>query len=354
MTGRRVRLALLSLALVTAALGSVGAKGRTPRDVIVVLNKSDNTASVLDAKTGDSLATIPVGVGPHEAEVLPGGRVVVVSNYGTREVPGRTLSLIDLQNLAPAGTIPLPAGARPHGLKALSAERLLVTAEGLKEILVAEPLKRHLIQRIPLGREVSHMVAAPSTGLTAWVANIGSGSVTAIDPASGAVLAEIPTGAGAEGIDVRPDGAEVWVVNREANTISIIDAARRAVVATLPVSDFPIRVKFTPDGNRALVSCAKSGDVAIFSVGQRREISRIPMEREAVAGAGGRLLAGRMGKSSAPVGLLVAPDGRRAWVSCTDADVVAVLDLETLKIVARWKAGREPDGLAGAFAASSR
>ena len=352
MSGGRGRLVLLSCALLAGALASGGAKGRPPRDVIVVLNKSDNTASVLDAKTGDSLATIPVGVAPHEAEVLPGGRVVVVSNYGTRESPGRTLSLIDLQNLAPAGTIPLPAGARPHGLKALSADRLLVTAEGLKEVFVAEPLKRRLVKTIPLGREVSHMVAAPSTGLTAWVANIGSGSVTEVDPVSGEVLAEIPTGAGAEGIDVRPDGAEVWVANREANTISVIDAARRAVVATLPASEFPIRVKFTPDGRRALVSCAKSGDVAVFSVGQRREIARIAMGGEAVARTDGRLLAGRLGKSPAPVGLFIAPDGRRAWVSCTDADVVAVLDLETLKVVGRWKAGREPDGLAGAFPAS--
>ncbi len=344
----------LSFVFVVAALASLGAKPLTPRDVIVVLNKTDNTASVLDAKTGDPVATIPVGVGPHEAEVLPGGRVVVVSNYGTRDAPGRTLSILDLKNMAPAGTVALPAGARPHGLKALSSDRLLVTAEGLKEVLVAEPRKRRLVLRIPLGREVSHMVAAPSTGLTAWVANIGSGSVTEVDPTSGEVLAEIPTGAGAEGIDVRPDGAEVWVVNREANSISVIDTARRVVVATLPAADFPIRVKFTPDGRRALVSCAKSGDVAIFSVAERREIGRIAMGVEAVAGTSGRLLADRVGKSSAPVGLLIAPDGRRAWVSCTDADVVAVLDLDTLKVVARWKAGREPDGLAGAFGISPR
>ncbi|MEP6768694.1 MAG: beta-propeller fold lactonase family protein [Acidobacteriota bacterium] len=343
---------LLAVATVLAALAATGAKPLTPRDVLVVLNKTDNTASILDAKTGDSLATIPVGVGPHEAEVLPGGRVVVVSNYGTREKPGRTLSVIDLQNLAPAGTVPLPEGARPHGLKALSANRLLVTAEGLKELLVAEPLKRRLVGRIPIGREVSHMVAAPSSGLTAWVANIGSGSVTAVDPASGKVIAEIPTGPGAEGIDVRPDGAEVWVVNREANTISVIDAARRDVVATIPASDFPIRVKFTPDGRRALVSCARSGDVAVFSVSERREIGRISMDAAPETGADGRPRAGRLQKSSAPVGLLIAPDGRRAWVSCTEADEVAVLDLDALKVVARWKAGREPDGLAGAFVPS--
>ena len=52
--------------------------------------------------------------------------------------------------------------------------------------------------------------------------------------------------------------------------------------------------------------------------------------------------------------LLIAPDGRRAWVSCTEADVVAVLDLAALTVVGRWKAGREPDGLAGAFVPTPR
>jgi YVTN family beta-propeller protein len=50
-----------------------------------------------------------------------------------------------------------------------------------------------------------------------------------------------------------------------------------------------------------------------------------------------------------PVGLLIAPDGRRAWVASTNADVVSELDLATLAVVRRLTAGKEPDGLAGAF-----
>ncbi len=50
-----------------------------------------------------------------------------------------------------------------------------------------------------------------------------------------------------------------------------------------------------------------------------------------------------------PVGLLVAPDGRSAWVASTNADVVSVLDLDRLAVRGRLTAGKEPDGLAGAF-----
>src|ERR1700686_1024727 len=97
----------------------------TAVDLLVVLNKSDDTASILDAKTGVSRATVPVGHAPHEGSVPSDGRTVVVSNYGGRDKPGRTLTLIDLEKNSAAGTIELPEGARPHGSEALSDGRLL-------------------------------------------------------------------------------------------------------------------------------------------------------------------------------------------------------------------------------------
>jgi YVTN family beta-propeller protein len=318
-------------------------------DLLVILNKSDDTASILDAATGKSMATVPVGHGPHEAEVLAGGRLVAVSNYGEREKPGRSLALIDLDKKTPAATIELPEGSRPHGLFALADGRLLVTAEGVKELFVVDPKAGKLVSRVPTNREVSHMVVATPDGRRAFVANIGSGSVTAIDLAAGKVARDIPTGKGAEGIAITPDGREVWVVNREDDSISIIDPKGLEVTGTVPAAAFPIRIKFTPDGKRALVSCARSGDVAVFDTGSRKEVRRIAIDREAVPGASERLFSTQFGKSPTPVGLLVAPDGKRAWVASTNADVVSEIDLSTWTIVRRLTAGKEPDGLAGWF-----
>ena len=61
------------------------------------------------------------------------------------------------------------------------------------------------------------------------------------------------------------------------------------------------------------------------------------------------MFARRFGKSSAPVGLLLSPDGKRAWVAATHADVVAVVDLEKGRVEDAWPTGKEPDGLAGKF-----
>jgi YVTN family beta-propeller protein len=323
-------------------------------DTLIVLNKSDHTASIFDAAGGPARATVAVGKGPHEVEVLADGKTAAVSNYGARGEPGRSLTLIDLGKNAAKATVELGEGTRPHGLEALADGRLLVTAEGTKELLVVDPAAGRVAARIPTSAEVSHMVVATPDGSRAFVANIGSGSVTAIDLAGRKVLKQIPTGEGAEGIDITPDGREVWVTNREADTVSIVDPKTLAVIATLKAPAFPIRVKVTPDGRRALVSCAKSGDVAVFNVASRKEVGRISLDREAVAGSSDRLFSTQFGKSPVPVGLLIAPDGKRAWVASTNADVVTLLDLERLAVLSRITPGKEPDGLGGAFGKTRR
>ena len=325
-------------------------------DTLIVLNKSDHTASIFDAGTGKPRGTVAVGRGPHEVEVLADGKTAAVSNYGLRGEPGRSLTLIDLStNKGTArATIELGEGTKPHGLEALRDGRLLVTAEGTKELLVVDPAAGKVTARIPTAAEVSHMVAATPDGTRAFVANIGSGSVTAIDLPGRKVLKQIPTGAGAEGIDITPDGREVWITNREADTVSVVDSKTLEIIATLKAPTFPIRVKITPDGKRALVSCAESGDVAVFDVASRKEVGRISLDKEAVAGSSERLFSTQFGKSPVPVGLLIAPDGKRAWVASTNADVVSVLDLERLAVISRITSGKEPDGLGGAFSPTRR
>ena len=318
-------------------------------DTLLVVNKSDDTVSFLDAKSGRVRATALVGKGPHEVEVLADGKTAAVSDYGRQGSPGGTLTLLDIGKGERIRTISLGEGTKPHGMEALSDGRLLVSAEGTRELLIVDTRAGRVTARIPTGKEVSHMVSASPDGKRAFVANIGSGSVTVVELAQGKAVSDIPTGEGAEGIDVTPDGKQVWVTNREADTVSVIDTSTLKVAATLPAAAFPIRVKVTPDGKRALVSCARSGDVAVFDVASRKEVGRIGMDREAVPGSAERLFSTQFGKSPVPVGILISPDGKRAWVASTNADVVSVIDLVTLTVVGRLTAGREPDGLAGRF-----
>lgn len=317
---------------------------------LVVLNKSEARASLIDLASGRTVGTVPTGEGPHEAAVSPDGRRAVATNYGTRTSPGASLTVIDVPAARALGTIALPGCPRPHGARFMDASRLAVTCEGARSLAVVDVDSGLTVAEIPTVQEVSHMVAVAPGARRAFVANIGSGTVTAVDLAAKKVLAQITTGKGAEGIELSPDGRELWVTNREADTVTVVDPASLKVVASLPSASFPIRVAFTPDGRHALVSNARSGDVTVFDARGRREIARISMKALARApepGAPDRLantLAG--GSGPAPVGILVPPGGRVAYVANTNADVVAVVDLATWSVTGTLRAGKEPDGMA--------
>lgn len=323
-----------------AALAALPARAQT----LVVLNKADSTASLLELASGRVVATLPTGQAPHETAVSPDGRTALVSNYGTRDSPGSTLTVIDVPGARVVRTIDLRPHHRPHGVQWLRDGRhAVVTAEESKALLVVDVEAGDVEAAIETGQEVSHMVALTPDGRRAFVASIGSGTVTAIDVAARKALGHVATGKGAEGIDVTPDGREVWVTNREADSVSVLDAARFSVLATLESKSFPIRVRITPDGRRALVSNARSGDVAVFDVAARKLVRRVATKIEAVP-AESRLLS--FPGSSVPIGIVVTPDGARAFVAHANADAIAVLDLRTWEASGRLRAGREPDGMA--------
>jgi YVTN family beta-propeller protein len=219
-----------------------------------------------------------------------------------------------------------------------------VTSEASKALLEVDVEEGKVARAIETGQEVSHMVAAAPGGSRAFVANIGSGSITAIDLAAGKSLGDVKTGAGAEGIDVTPDGRQVWVTNRAADTVSVVDAQTLEIVASIPVSAFPIRVKVTPDGKRALVSAARSGDLAVVSVAERKLDRRVPLPVQASADREGRLMS-QFGDSSVPIGVLIEPDGKRAFVAHANADAISVVDLAEGKRTGSLTAGKEPDGM---------
>jgi YVTN family beta-propeller protein len=190
------------------------------------------------------------------------------------------------------------------------------------------------------------MVAATPDGKRAFVANIGSGSMTAVDLARNEKVRDVVTGGGAEGIAVTPDGKEVWVANRAADTLTVIDAGSLEKVADLACPGFPIRVAITPDGKRVLVSSARSGEVAVYDRSGRREIKRSKLDLGKAADSATRLFGETFGTSPVPIGLVVAPDGKTAWVAATQSDVVVIVDTTTLEVKGTLRAGREPDGMA--------
>ncbi|MCI0415810.1 beta-propeller fold lactonase family protein [bacterium] len=315
-------------------------------EMLIVLNKAEATASLIDLKTGRVAATVPTGNGPHEAAVTKDWKFAIATNYGTRESPGNSLTLIDITAGKAVKTIDLGDYKRPHGIQWMpDGKRVLVTSEESKALLLVNLENGIVEKKYITGQETSHMVRLAPDAKRAYVANIGSGSVTVIDLNKNEVIRTIPTGNGAEGIDITPDARWVWVTNREADIVSVIDTISLEVSKTLESKSFPIRAKVTPDGKRVFVTNAKSGDLTVFDAAEKKEIQKIQIPLQAVD-TQGRLFGDQFGSSSVPVGILIHPDGKRAYIAHAHADVITILDLESGKPSGTLKAGKEPDGMA--------
>jgi YVTN family beta-propeller protein len=146
-------------------------------------------------------------------------------------------------------------------------------------------------------------------------------------------VTNVPAGRGSEGFDVSPDGKQVWVANAQDGTVTIIDVAAKKPVQTFPTSVRGNRLKFTPDGRRVLVSGGIAGtsgkNLVILDVATRNEIKGLDL-----------------GGGSA--GILIVPDGSRAYIAVSAKDQVVLVDLQKLELVGKVATGKGPDGLAWA------
>jgi YVTN family beta-propeller protein len=193
----RLSAAVLLVGLVSCA----SSRARSASGTLIVLNKSDGTASAFDASSHAARFTSKTGVGPHEVAVSPDGKLAVVADYGEQQA-GSSLTVLDVASGALVRTIELGEPSRPHGIVFEDARRVIVTSEVRHALLRVDVGDGRVLDVLPTEQEVSHMVVLTPDGKRAFVANIGSGSVTAIDLASGKVVKQIATGQGSEGIAI--------------------------------------------------------------------------------------------------------------------------------------------------------
>ena len=346
---RQTAFSLILVAVVLSALG-LGPASTADADTLVVANKAEATASLIDLASGEVVATLATGDGPHEVAVSPDGRFALVTNYGPRGSDGHTLTLIDVPAAKVVKTIDLGDYKKPHGVEWLDDEHAAVTVEANKALIVVDVAKSEVVRTIDTDQEISHMVALDADGHRAYVANIRSGSMTVLDLETGERVRSIPTGDGAEGVAVA-DG-HVWVTNRGADTVTVLDAENFDIVKEIASEGFPIRATATPKG-QVLVTRARAGDLVIYDAKTMDEVRTVSFDLESMD-VEERLFGDRFGKSSVPIGVIVDGSGEHAFVAHANADVITEVDLATGEIVRHLRAGKEPDGMGFSSRAAKR
>jgi DNA-binding beta-propeller fold protein YncE len=363
-----IRGAVAFSVFVTAAEFTVA---QTPSPALLVLEKSDNMLAIVDPANLQIVARVPTGPDPHEIVMSADGKLAYISNYGGSDSTLNTISVIDVAARKALAPINLGALRSAHGL-AFAGGKVYFTAETNKIVGRYDPATQSVDLVLGTGQDRTHMVAVNESLDRIVTSNVSSGTISIIEQVSPRTDAFVPppgtagptfvtgspprvggppteigpppagprktwrvtnvaAGRGAEGFDVSHDGREIWTANAQDATVTIIDVAGKRVTQTLPISlKGANRLKFTPDGKRVLVSGLGAGagsNLVVIDVGTRKEVKQFDL-------GGGA------------AGILIVPDGSRAYVAVSGKDKVAVVDLKSLEITGYLTTGRQPDGLA--------
>lgn len=311
---------------------------------LVVANKSEASVSLHNLPDGREVARLPTGEGPHEVAVSPDGKLAVVTDYGTRDAAGNTLTVIDVVRAEVVRTIELAADSRPHGIEWLDDATVVVTAEGVRSLVTVDVATGKTLATIPIDQEIAHMLASAPGLERAFVANIGSGTATAVDLAAGKRIAHMASGEGSEGIALARDDREVWVTNREDGTVTVFDTGSLEKLAEIAVPGFPIRAETDEPRGVVYVTQPAEDAMSAIDIATRKVRQRIDFKIEPDASRK-TLFSDRLPGSSIPIGVLLSGDGENLYVAHSSAHLVSVWDARTLALKGTIATGLEPDGM---------
>ena len=186
-------------------------------------------------------------------------------------------------------------------------------------------------------------------------------------------VATIPAGDGPHGLRPSPDGRWIYVANVAGTTLSVIDTTTNMLVGDIAVGRSPAQVAFSPDGRFVYASLSGEGAVAKIDVARRRLVGKVkvgdgpiqtfvtpdnrfllvanqgdvqePGTTVSIIDIGSFTLTKDVETGQGAHGIVVEPSGRHAYVTNLNGNDVAVVDLDTLAVVATIPVGEKPNGI---------
>jgi YVTN family beta-propeller protein len=332
---------------------------------IYVACEASRSVIVVDALGRRKSAEIPVGGQPHDVTFAPDGKTAFVTNR-----LDDTVSVIDTASREVRRVVTV--GDEPHGiLTNRSGSLLYVLDSAIDSISVLDTATFEEVKRLSASRNSWSLALSPDGERILVTNNLSrfvefrkppTSEVTIVDAENAIVedRIEVPETNLIQGVAWHPDGEFALVtINRTKNLVPMTrilqgwtitngigilwrDGTLDQLLLDEPNLYFPdaADVAFTPDGSLALVTSSGSDRVAVVDVEKLKALLT-----GATADERARVLPNHLGASTefvikhvptgiSPRGILVAPDGKAAFVVNALDDSITVIDLATL----------EPDG----------
>ena len=259
-----------------------------------------------------------LGEKPFGSALSPDGKYLAISNDGTRT---QSLSLVDTSSGKVIQSLPYTSPQALFIGLAWSPDgsKLYAAAGGNDKIRVYTRSGAQLTEIAPITLPKGSFpagIAVSGDGSRLFVANNGSGAMSAVDTATGTVLGAVATGPNPFTVGLTADGRTAYVSNWGTNTVSAVDTATMTVRKTLQVGSHPTSIIRNPATGEMLVAVTDADKVVGIDPATdaiTRTIELAPYHNAPVG--------------SSPQGLNVTPDGKTLYVANAGNNDVAVVDL---------------------------
>lgn len=305
-------------------------------ELLLVANKGDRAMGIIDPQAGQQVAAIPEGgVTGHELVASPDGRTAYVPIYGNSGVgkpgtDGRTVVVMDIAARKVIGTFDFEHGVRPHcAVFGPKNGMLYVTTELDESVSIIDPHTLHLVGSIPTGQAESHMLAITRDGRRGYTANVGPGTVSALDLEARKTIAVIAISKDTQRISLSADDRLAFTADQTKPQLAVIDTASNQVKTWIPLPATGYGTAATSDGRWLVVAMPPANKVAVVDLKTMKVAHTIDVPK-------------------APQEILIRPDGKIAYASCDSSQKIAAIRTSDWTVEKLIDAGKGADGLAWA------
>ncbi len=286
---------------------------------------------------------------------------------------------------------------------------LYVVGQESDELVVVDVESEKVLEKIAVGYR-PHSVVVDRANTFAYVSNQWADHIFRIELESNEVVDTLRGGSGPAGMLISPDGKHLWCVNSYSNDLSVFDLETLRERRRLMMGNNPVSVAMTPDGSEVYVSSRRSvevphmthpmteltvtdaryqrvsdrklfrdayimetvqvtpsGDLAITTlIRPKNLIPAVQIERGWMMTQGlgiieresGRMVQLLLDEPNAfyadPFGLVITPDGKKAFVSHGGVDRITAIDLDEVRKVLAGVSDEELEDVANHLGLSSR
>jgi PQQ-dependent catabolism-associated beta-propeller protein len=233
----------------------------------------------------------------------------------TGRASGLTLALL-VFGFGSAGT---PGSAHAQG--AAPALLAFVSNEASHDVSVVDLGARRVVATIPVGGRARGIQAAPG-GRVIYVAvsddsptiESSADAIVAIDVASLRVTGRIEAGTDPEQLAVSIDGRKIFAANEDAGTATVIDLRSRKTLSSAVVGIEPEGVAASPDGKWVYVTAETSNSVSMIDAHSAKVVGNVLVDVR-------------------PRAVAFSPDSRRAYVTAEIGGSLTALDTRRHTVV---------------------